>query len=504
MKPSAARLPARLLSRAGIRGLLLALLLPGIVLLLLLDSWNDYRTLADMTKDAYDRGLLEPALVLESGIDFDADGRLDLHTPVYAQSLLESRAGLRKYYRIAEIDPPVAPGGAVPGRGRLLAGVAELPGPAQWPQESGEPMLYDTVYRGEPLRAVAIVRDLYQRDLHRQVVVVVAESTGLRAAAEAQAWQQEFLRDARMLGLVVVLVWLGVAWALRPLMRLRNEVGQRSPRDLMPLDAGSVPSEVVPLVEAVNHHMARHRSMAAEQNQFLDDASHQLRTPVAIAMTQAEYALREPDPGRMRESLRAMVVQLTRARRLTEQLLALAHADRDAGEGGGAGLPAREILDLQAVAREAVLQYLPLAHDKRHDLGWAEATDAADEPAAGGAVPVRGNGAELHEVLSNLIHNAIHYCPPGSTITVSAGRDARCGWASVRDNGPGLDAALRERAFVRFDRAGMEGHGGGSGLGLAIARAYARRSGGGVELSDGDPNPQGGVGLCSTLRVPLA
>lgn len=497
---------AKLLSRAGIRGLLLALLLPGIILLLLVDSWNDYRTLADMTKEAYDNGLLEPALVLESSVEIDDGGKLQVHTPVYAQALLESRAGLRKYFRIDEIDPPAPAGSAdVPATGQPLLGMPELPYPPAWPGASGDPVFYDVDYRNEPVRAVALVRDLYHRGLHRQVLVIVAESTGLRVAAEEHAWKQEFLRDARMLLLVVVLVWLGVAWALRPLLRLRNEVTMRSPRNLTPLDASAVPTEVVPLVEAVNHHMARHRDMVAEQDQFLDDASHQLRTPVAIAMTQAQYALRESDPARVRESLHAIVVQLTRARRLTEQLLTLAHADRDDG-ACRSDAPAVQV-DLHALAREVVLQYLPLAHEKSHDLGLADGGDDGRQAAGTAAPPVvvRGQEAELQEVLSNLLHNAINYCPAGSRITVAVGRDAGYGWVSVRDNGPGLAPALRERAFARFDRAGMESRSGnGSGLGLAIARAYARRNGGDVHLADGDPNPGGGVGLCATLRVPLA
>lgn len=90
-------------------------------------------------------------------------------------------------------------------------------------------------------------------------------------------------------------------WALRPLVRLRNDIRTRRPDDLTPLDATRVPSEVAPLVEAVNHHIARHRRVLDEQSQFLADASHQLRTPLAIMLTQAQYALRERDPVRAQE-----------------------------------------------------------------------------------------------------------------------------------------------------------------------------------------------------------
>ena len=89
----------------GIRALLISLLLPGVVVLLVIDSWNDYRTLAAITNEAYDSALLEPARVLESSLEFAADGTLQVATPLYAQVMLESKAGMRKYYRIEEIDP---------------------------------------------------------------------------------------------------------------------------------------------------------------------------------------------------------------------------------------------------------------------------------------------------------------------------------------------------------------------------------------------------------------
>ena len=105
-----------------------------------------------------------------------------------------------------------------------------------------------------------------------------------------------------MLALVALLVWWGVSWALKPLRRLRADIRGRRPDDLTPLDAARVPSEVAPLVDAVNHHIARYRRVLDEQSQFLADASHQLRTPLAIMLTQAQYALRERDPRARRKA----------------------------------------------------------------------------------------------------------------------------------------------------------------------------------------------------------
>lgn len=486
------------LPRVGIRALLISLLLPGVVLLLVIDSWNDYRTLAEITNEAYDNALLEPARVLEGSLEFAPDGSLQIATPLYAQVMLESRAGLRKYFRIEEIDPPLLES-SLPfnGQGKTLLGMPDLPRPPVWPVADGQPLFFDGEYRHDPVRVVAILRDLYYRGSHRQVLILVAESIGKRVEAERGARRQEILRDARMLALVVLLVWWGVTWALWPLVRLRNDIRARLNDDLTPLDARRVPVEVAPLVEAVNHHIERHRRILDEQARFLADASHQLRTPLAIMLTQAQYALREKDAARAQEGLRGIVDQLGRTRRLTEQLLSLAHASQSEAV-------ARQMLDINQVAREVVLQYLPLAHEKQQDLGWA---GMCDERGQAQLAPVLGSEVELHEALSNLVHNAIHYAPVGACITVAvAGRNGRVE-VSVSDNGPGLAPVLRDRAFARFDRVhtGKSGAaaGAGSGLGLSIARAYARRNHGDIELRDGEPNEQAGVGLSAVLWLPL-
>src|SRR5690606_25236512 len=265
-------------------------------------------------------------------------------------------------------------------------------------------------------------------------------------------------------------------------------------------------------------------------------------------------------------------------RSLTEQLLALAHASHTTTMSQGQ-------VDLASLGREVVLQYLPLAREHRQDLGWigpgedgeqaplwVYASDAEihesvsnlihnaiNHAGSGSAITVsaghddkqawisvtdngmglaarlresvfvrfdrggparkggRGSGsglglaiarsdAEIHESVSNLIHNAINHAGSGSAITVSAGHDDKQAWISVTDNGMGLAASLRESVFVRFDRGGPArkgGRGSGSGLGLAIALAYAERNGGTIVLTDGEPNDMGGYGLKATLRLPL-
>ena len=130
--------------------------------------------------------------------------------------------------------------------------------------------------------------------------------------------------------------------------------------------------------------------------------------------------------------------------------------------------------------------------------------DAEDDDTP--VLPVLANAAELHEVLANLVHNALKYTPRGGNITVTVRREASSALAEVCDNGPGVAPERRESVFERFHRdpAVDAGAAHGAGLGLTIARGYARRNGGEIELdSAGMPESNTGGGLRATLRLPL-
>ncbi|WP_295984005.1 sensor histidine kinase [uncultured Variovorax sp.] len=502
--------------RFGIRARLLALLLPGLVGLLALDSWSDYRALTDSLVVAYDQSLLEPVQALANGIVVASDGSVRVQEPFSIQAMFESTRLRYKYLHVGVQRIPKGGTLDVSSPETTLMGVPGLPRPAQRPPD-GTPVFYDAVYQQHPVRVAALRQTVYD-NVHPgeaySVLIQAAESTGPRTEAQAESLRQEFLRDTRMVVVMALLVWLGVAWTLRPLERLRRSLRERPHDDLTPLDAGGVPHEVAPLVDAVNHHIAGHRRMVAQQSQFLADASHQLRTPLSILSIQAGYAVRETDPARMRESLQAIVAQLARTRRLSEQLLALAHATA----GDEAAPAGAAVADLNAIARGVVLQYLPLARENDQDLGWVDArgdlgahdTDNGDESPDGEGdapvLPVAANAAELHEVLSNLVHNAVKYTPRGGNITVTVRRDATHALAEVCDSGPGIAPERREAVFERFhrDSSTVTAAAQGAGLGLAIARGYARRNGGDIELSNADtPERPNGGGLRATLRLPL-
>lgn len=521
--------------RFGIRARLLTLLLPGILGLLALDSWNDYRALRNLVQDAYDQPMFEAVTALRSSLSLAQDGSLRLNAPSVVQTMFDATSPLHKHLHVgltprgtAQVDT------AAPLRKLTLLGEADLPAPpdSASPAGSSSTVWYDSYYRDYPVRVVALQSQVVDGRGHPfDLLIQAAESTGPRDQAQAASLRQELIRDARMVLVVVLLVWLGVTWSLQPLERLRKSVLQSKGNDLKPLDTSSVPHEVAPLVDAVNQHIASYRDLLDQQSQFLADASHQLRTPLAIMLTQAGVALREKDPAQLHETLRAIVSQISRSRRLCEQLLSLAHASDYTPPTDAPG-----IVDLNTIARDVVLQYLTLAHEKNQDLGWVDAReelpatpipaeDVLDDafspaglPAAAPVVPVLARSPELHEALANLVHNAIVYTPPGGHITVMVSTQDDMALAEVRDDGPGIARTRRVEVFERFHQAspGPDKGPRGAGLGLAIARAYAKRNGGDIELADlpavpalpvdsnGAGTASSTTGLRAILRLPLA
>jgi two-component system sensor histidine kinase TctE len=285
---------------------------------------------------------------------------------------------------------------------------------------------------------------------------------------------------ATMLLLIVTLgaaIAVGVTRALRPLGEVGSEIAQRSMEDLRPL-AVAAPSEVAPLVSALDRLFERLRHASVAQQAFIADAAHQLRTPLTSLKTEIELALLEPHEPPVDAALRRLHAQATRGARLAGQLLAMARSDP------GVQTTEPEPLELKDVAGAAAEEWVPQAVAAGVDLGFALA------PAR-----VRGRRFLLREMLGNLLHNALEYAGRGSEVTVRSYTDDGTPVLEVEDNGPGIAAEERERVFERFYRAGPGG-GTGSGLGLAIVREIALGHGAQVDLLD----PPGGAGLLVRVR----
>jgi two-component system sensor histidine kinase TctE len=265
---------------------------------------------------------------------------------------------------------------------------------------------------------------------------------------------------------------------------LQQAIEQRSHRDLSAVPIVDAPREVQPLLRAMNDLLVRLRESIAHQQRFTADASHQLRTPLAGLQTQAEMALRESDPARVRHALEWIRASTVRLTHLLSQLLALARVE----PGSGREAPLQN-LDLAQLVRDTTAEWVSAALAKQIDLGFE---------APQGAAWVNGNALMLREMLANLLDNAIRYSPVASEITVHllvAGGKAQL---EVVDNGPGIPEGEREQVFERFHRL-PDSSGEGCGLGLAIVREIALAHQAEISISGGPD----GHGTRITIKLPL-
>lgn len=491
------------MSWCGLRARLLVVLVPVLIVLFALDSWGDASSLRRELEKAYDQSLQEPAQALADSLGWDDDGAISLNAAFPIISMFEAINSRQKYLRVSLQTPDGQ-------QQRVLMGPADFPpppaavgAPAGASAADGSLRFYNAQVGGQSVRVAALLRSVHDQQGQEWRVLIQAAQSTTRISDALQSLRTETLwRDVRTLLVLVLVVWFGIAWGLRPLRSLREALRGRRSDDLQAFDTGDVPGEVRPLVDAMNDHLGQQRELLLSQQQFLADASHQLRTPLAIMTTQTGYALRETDPADVRTSLQSIQQQLQRSRRVAEQLLALAHANQPAR----AADTTPDQCDANAVARAVVLAHLPLALDKHQDLGFVDARgegfDEDEDSTPTDVAPVAASANALFELLANLLHNAIAYTPQHGRISVLV----QCGAGQVKilvqDNGPGIAVVDRERVFERFERlpaAGGQLQSAGSGLGLAIARAYARRMHGDVVLEDGE----GGQGLCACLCLPL-
>lgn len=356
---------------------------------------------------------------------------------------------------------------AIGPNGDLLGGDGELPTPDRTAADQPDAIYYENhTLRDFEIRIAYTWMDLSARG-SGPVLLVAAESVDRRTQLANDIIKGVIIPQFIVLPIAVVLVWFGLSRGVAPINALQRRLRARRPDDLSPIDERQAPSEIGPLITAMNDLLGRLEATLLAQRRFVADAAHQLKTPLAGLRTQAELAMRGEPTSNTQASLEQIIAGTTRATRLVNQLLLMANAENP-------NTMAMPPTDLTHLAKEHIQKWIHVALKQGIDLGF----EGPEHP-----IYIKGQSLLLGEALNNLIDNAIRYTPAPGHITVSLYEQANKVVLAVEDSGPGIAIEERERVFDRFYRvlgSGVDG----SGLGLAIVREIAQRHQASVFIAD--------------------
>ncbi len=455
-------LPRSLASR--VLATVFAILVMGGLLVMVSIWWNGRQA----TRQAYDRILVGAANDIAESIRIQGGAPL-VDLPVSAFQLLAQAPDDRVFYVVT------GPGGDV------ITGLNEdlhIPTP---PREGTGPRFFDADLQGEPARFVQVVRPFVERDFSGPVEIVVGQTLRARTTM-----LNELMIDAAwpmaLAGLVVMLIaWVVLRNALRPLKALTADLARRDPYDLTPMNTDDVPRELQVMLSAMNRFMGRLNGQVEAMRNLISDTAHQLRTPVAAIIVQSENAMQEArggqGPGRALDKLLARSKSLST---LLDQLLSLALVVHRTDSAARVPVDLREVA-LEIMERDDHALIAPDC-DLRLDIGEAP-------------VMVRADAFSLGEAARNLLNNALSHGQ--SPVTIGASHAAGEARLWVRDSGPGPAPEITARLGDRFNRTSQSREQ-SAGIGLSIVHAVAVAFGGRVAMGREQD------GFCAALVLPVA
>ncbi len=447
--------------RLVVQLLVVAALLSGLLYL-------SVRTVAATAVDTTQDGILGAATVFIAEELRGGEQGVSIEIPYAAFSMLGAVGQDRVFYRILV--------GA-----DTVTGYGDLPLP-DWVVTGLEPRFYTVPYQGAELRVGAVARSVLVDGAQVSVTVLLAQTRTAQQTISRQMANRAALLGLGFFVVAAILSMFTARSVLRPLSSLAQALGRRGPQDLRPVDR-AVPSELIPLIGALNGLISRLRAALDRTETFITEAAHHVRTPLATVRAQAEIALRQAGDDDTRTSLRNLIRAVDNSARSAGQLLD--HATVVYRSDQRADAP----LDIAAVLADMVEGYRPTATLRDIDLHLA----LPDQP-----VQLAVDRLLFESAVRNLIDNAVKYSSPDAAVDVSLTVAAARAHLVVADRGRGIGQGAASTLTRRFTRGSNVSDVVGSGLGLTIVRDVARASGGQFDIS-----PREGGGTCASLSFPL-
>ena len=450
----------------GSIGRRLTLLLAGVAALLSILSWSMVTSFARQAAErTQDNILAASATIVAEALRSDgAEVRLEL--PYAAFSMLGAISEDRVFYRIDAAQT-------------FLTGYDTLP-PARPADTPGEVRFSTVPYQDLSLRMASITRVVQTATQPIPVTVSIAQTrTGIGQISRDLSATAAALSVA-FFSLAVALSAFAARASLRPLNDVAEAVARRGPSDLRPLKR-AVPSELAPLIQSLNRLIGRLGQSLRQSEDFIAEAAHRVRTPLATVRAQAEVALHSAEGDGQKQRLRQMIRAVDESSRSASQLLDHATVAYRADD------LSRDRINLATVAETVAAALEPTAGMKDIDIRLDTA------PAH-----VTGDQVLLENALRNVLDNAVKYSPAETVITLTVAADAPYARIKVCDQGPGLGEGPATRLTERFQRGDNATGVVGSGLGLTIAHDVLTAHGGHLDLHT---QPTGGT--CVSFVLPL-
>ncbi len=391
------------------------------------------------------------------------DDLVEVDIPYAAFSMLSTSADDRVFYAIFQ-------------DGAFLSGYQDL---SLGRDPDGGTSKFKTIeVRGADARQVTASRTLIGANKRTEIQIAIAQTQDALSETLDQISRNAALFGIGFFALAAALSFWATSATMGQLNKLTTSVTRRGPQDLSPFKK-PVPREMAPLVMSLNSLMGRLDHSLSQSEDFIAEAAHRVRTPLATVRSYAEATLQRVDKEENRDAMRSMIRAIDESSRAAGQLLdhAMITFRADHLE--------REDIDLVELGQDLVLRLTPIAEMK--DLSLSVSGDST--------VPYAGDPILIQNAVRNLIDNAMKYGPPDSVIevTITADQQPRI---MVCDRGPGFPIDEINTLTARFQRGQNAEDTIGSGLGLTIVQDVAVAHGGTIELKN---RPEGGACVIISL-----